>query len=218
MSTTSASRGLFITFEGGDGSGKSTQMHRLADRLRAAGYEVIETAEPGGTAIGRQIRAILLDSANQELSATTELLLYFASRAQNVDECIRPSLQRGAIVLSDRFTDSTIAYQGAARGLGRDVVMTIHRIACREVNPDLTITIDIDVETSLQRAHARNRTLSGADEKRIDEESAEFHRRVREAYRELAHLEPDRIRMIDGNADEATVAERVWDAVREHVR
>ena len=126
MSTTSASRGLFITFEGGDGSGKSTQMHRLADRLRAAGYEVIETAEPGGTAIGRQIRAILLDSANQELSATTELLLYFASRAQNVDECIRPSLQRGAIVLSDRFTDATIAYQGAARGLGRDVVMTIH--------------------------------------------------------------------------------------------
>ena len=171
MSTTSARRGLFITFEGSDGCGKTTQMHRLAERLRAAGHEVMETAEPGGTPIGRQIRAILLDSANRELSATAELLLYFASRAQNV-----------------------------------------------EVNPDLTITIDIDLETSLRRAHARNRTLSGADEKRIDEESAEFHKRVREAYHELARLEPGRIRMVDGNADENTVAKRVWDAVKEHFR
>src|SRR3954463_2406207 len=156
MSTTSAPRGTFITFEGSDGCGKTTQMHRLAERLRTSGHEGVETAEPGGTAIGRQIRAILLDSANQELSATAELLLYFASRAQNVDECIRPALARGAIVLSDRFTDSTIAYQGAARDLGRAVVMTVHRIACREVNPDLPITIDIDLETSLQRAYARN--------------------------------------------------------------
>src|SRR5512133_1996373 len=122
MSTTSG-RGLFITFEGSDGCGKTTQMRRLAERLRASGQEVVETAEPGGTPIGRQIRAILLDSANRELSSTAELFLYFASRAQNVDQCIRPALERGAIVLSDRFTDSTIAYQGAARGLGADVVM-----------------------------------------------------------------------------------------------
>lgn len=217
MSTTER-RGLFITFEGPDGSGKTTQLRLLAQRLRASGHEVVETAEPGGTAIGRQIRAILLDSANQELSPTAELLLYFASRAQNTDECIRPALHSGAIVLSDRFTDSTIAYQGAARGLGRDVVMQIHRIACREINPDLTIIVDIDVPTSMRRAHARNRDLSGADERRIDEESAEFHRRVREAYVELAGIEPGRIRVIDGEADPATVAGRVWDAVKEHVR
>jgi dTMP kinase len=193
-------------------------MHRLAERLRAAGRHVIETVEPGGTAIGRQIRAILLDSANRELSPTAELLLYFASRAQNVDECIRPALERGLTVLSDRFTDSTIAYQGAARGLGRDVVMQIHKIACREVNPDLTIIIDIDVATSLERAHARNREVTEVDERRIDEESAAFHKRVHESYIELSRLEPGRIRMVDGNADVDTVAERVWAAVKEHVR
>jgi dTMP kinase len=213
---TSARRGVFITFEGSDGCGKTTQMHRLASRLRDGGREVVETAEPGGTAIGRQIRAILLDSANRELSATAELLLYFASRAQNVDECIRPALQRGAIVLSDRFTDSTIAYQGAARGLGREMVMTVHQIACREVNPDLTVIIEIDLETSLQRAQARNRGRSGADEKRIDEESAGFHRRVLEAYHEIARLEPGRVRIVDGNSDPSTVAERIWEVVKDH--
>ena len=112
-------RGKFITFEGLDGTGKSTQMRLLGERLRSAGKAVVENAEPGGTAIGMQVRRILLDAKNQELCPTAELLLYFASRAQNVDECIRPALARGAIVLSDRFTDSTIAYQGAARGLGR---------------------------------------------------------------------------------------------------
>src|SRR5438445_13827043 len=138
-------RGRFITFEGTDGCGKSTQMKILAARLRAEGSEVLETAEPGGTPIGRKIRSILLDSANQELSPTAELLLYFAGRAQNVDEWILPALDRGAIVLSDRFTDSTLAYQGAARGLGRDVVMTIHKIACRGLLPDITIYLDIDL-------------------------------------------------------------------------
>src|SRR5215475_340122 len=120
-------RGLFLTFEGMDGSGKTTQMHRLADRLRALGRTVLETVEPGGPPIAQKIRRILLDAANQELSPTAEILLYFASRAQNVDEWILPSLKRGEIVLSDRFTDSSLVYQGAGRSLGADTVIALDR-------------------------------------------------------------------------------------------
>lgn len=212
MSTTDA-RGRFISFEGTDGCGKSTQMRMLAARLRAEGTEVIETAEPGGTRIGLQIRSILLDSVNQELSPTAEMLLYFASRAQNVDECIVPALERGATVLSDRFTDSTLAYQGAARGLGRDVVMTLHQIACRELFPDLTIYLDIDLDTSLQRAHARNRQIDDKDERRMDEQAVEFHHRVHQEYLKLAEMEPGRIKVIDGRADRKTIAATIWEAV-----
>jgi dTMP kinase len=212
-----AGRGCFITFEGTDGCGKTTQMHVLAERLRAAGHDVEETVEPGGTEIGVQIRRILLDSANRELSPTAELLLYFASRAQNVDERIIPALNRGAIVLSDRFTDSTLAYQGAARGLGRDVVMAVHQIACRGLNPDLTICIDIDLETSLRRAHARNRGISDKDERRIDDEAVDFHERVREEYRKLAENEPERVKMIDGRAAPDVVAEKIWELVKHYV-
>jgi dTMP kinase len=189
-------------------------MKMLAARLRAEGSEVLETAEPGGTPIGRKIRSILLDSANQELSPTAELLLYFACRAQNVDEWILPALNCGTTVLSDRFTDSTLAYQGAARGLGRDVVMTIHEIACRGLLPDLTIYLDIDLETSLERAHARNRNLEGDDERRMDEQAMEFHARVRAEYLNLAELEPERIKVIDGRADRETIAERIWEAIQ----
>jgi dTMP kinase len=214
MSTTSAkSRGHFITFEGTDGCGKSTQMRILAEHLRADGHDVLESAEPGGTRIGLLIRSILLDSANQELSPTAEMLLYFASRAQNVDEWILPALERGATVLSDRFTDSTLAYQGAARGLGRDAVMTIHEIACRGLLPDLTIYLDIDLETSLERAHARNRKIEDKDERRMDEQAVEFHHRVRQEYLELAEMEPERIKVIDGRADRETIAARIWEAV-----
>lgn len=210
-----AKRGRFITFEGGDGSGKTTQMRLLAERLRAMGYEVLETAEPGGTPIGMQIRRILLDSANQELCPTAEMLLYFAARAQNVEQWIQPALARGAVVLSDRFTDSTLAYQGAGRGLGRDVVLTLHQIACGGLNPDLTVCIDIDVATSLARAHARNKGIADKDEKRMDEQAADFHARVREAYLLLAAEYPGRIRVIDGGAEPAEVASRVWNTVSE---
>src|SRR5579872_5004158 len=129
MSMTSPRRGLFITFEGPDGSGKSTQLRLLAERLRTAGHDVFETVEPGGTLIGLQIRRILLDAKNGELCPTAELLLMFASRAQNVDQSILPSLTHGKIVLCDRFTDSTLAYQGAGRGLGAEVVYEVDRIA-----------------------------------------------------------------------------------------
>src|SRR6202163_3680637 len=148
-------RGLFITFEGPEGSGKSTQLRILGKRLRREHYPVLETAEPGGTPIGLQIRRVLLDAKNQELCPTAELLLMFAARAQNVDQAILPALANGQVVLCDRFTDSTLVYQGAARGLGAEVVYDVDRIACRGLVPDLTLLIDIEVEAGLERAHRR---------------------------------------------------------------
>jgi dTMP kinase len=209
-------RSLFLTFEGMDGSGKTTQMRRLAERLRAHGREVLETAEPGGTRIGIEIRRILLDAENRELGPTAEMLLYFACRAQNVDEWIMPALAAGKIVLSDRFTDSTLVYQGCGRGLGAETVMTLDRIACRGLVPDLTVLIDIDAETSLARAHARNASKPHR-ETRMDEQSLEFHRNVYEAYHALAASEPHRFRVIDGRAAIEPMADEIWKAVEPYV-
>jgi len=209
-------RGLFISFEGLDGSGKTTQMRRLAKRLRARGHVVLETVEPGGTEIGGKIRQVLLDAANQELSPIAELLLYFASRAQNVDERIGPALRRGEIVLADRFTDSTLVYQGCGRGLGEETVLALDRVACRGLKPDLTLLVDIDVETSLARARARN-AAQPAGETRMDEQSLEFHRKVYEAYQALAAGEPERIRRIDGRAAIEEIELAIWDMVSAHV-
>lgn len=205
-------RGRFITFEGPEGSGKSTQLRRLAGRLRADGRTVLETAEPGGTAIGKQIRRVLLDAKNQELRPTTELLLMFAARAQNVDEAILPALSRGEIVLCDRFTDSSLVYQGTARGLGSEVVFEVDRIACRGLIPDLTIVIDVETALGLERAHGRNRQTQDV-ETRLDEQTIEFHRKVRDAYLQLATDEPNRVRLIDGGQSEEAVEQAVWDAV-----
>jgi dTMP kinase len=210
-------RGLFFTFEGMDGSGKSTQLPLLVQHLEAEGYPVLVTVEPGGTEIGKQIRRILLDSRNQELRPTAELLLYFAARAQNVDELIMPALAEGRIVIADRFTDSTLAYQGVARGLGADVVRQLDRIACRGLKPDFTFCIDIDIETSLARVHARNRDLAagnGVSETRIDEETVDFHGKVRDAYHALAAAEPARVHLIDGGASINEVAARIWSAAQ----
>ena len=209
-------RGLFITFEGMDGSGKTTQMRLLAARLRSLGRTVLETAEPGGTAIGTKIRRILLDSANQEISPTTELLLYFACRAQNVDEWIRAALGRGEIVISDRFTDSTLVYQGCGRGLGAETVMALDRVACRGLKPDLTLLVDIDVETSLGRALARNNEQQHC-ETRMDEQSVEFHRKVYAAYHDLAAREPDRVRIVDGRAPIEAIGQDIWRIVAPYV-
>jgi len=210
LSTTK--RGLFITFEGPEGSGKSTQLRLLAARLREEGHAVLETVEPGGTPIGMQIRRVLLDSKNLEMRPTTELLLMFAARAQNVDEWILPALSRGEIVLSDRFTDSSLVYQGAARGLGAEVVYEVDRIACRGLIPDLTIVVDIETELGLERAHGRNRKTQDV-ETRIDEQAVGFHRKVRDAYLQLAADEPKRVRLIDGSRSEEIVAKDVWEAV-----
>jgi dTMP kinase len=209
-------RGLFITFEGMDGSGKTTQMQRLSTRLRARGREVLETAEPGGTPIGMKIRRILLDSANQELFPTAELLLYFASRAQNVDEWITPALAAGKVILCDRFTDSTLVYQGAGRGLGAETVLALDRIACRGLAPDLTLLIDIDAETSLRRARSRN-VASTTCETRMDEQSIEFHRAVHRAYHALAGQHPERIRIVDGSASIEAIENDIWEIVGPHV-
>jgi len=187
-------------------------LRRLAVRLREQGHAVLETSEPGGTPIGMQIRRILLDSKNLEMRPTTELLLMFAARAQNVDEWILPALSRGEIVLSDRFTDSSLVYQGAARGLGAEVVYEVDRIACRGLVPDLTIVIDIETEVGLERAHGRNRKTQDV-ETRIDEQAVGFHRKVREAYLQLAADEPARVKLIDGARSEEVVEKDVWSAV-----
>jgi dTMP kinase len=210
LSTTK--RGVFITFEGPEGSGKSTQIRRLAARLRSEGRAVLETVEPGGTPIGQQIRRVLLDAKNLELRATTELLLMFASRAQNVDEAILPALSRGEIVLCDRFTDSSLVYQGAARGLGADVVFEVDRIACRGLVPDLTVLIDIATELGLERAQGRNLKTQDV-ETRLDEQAIDFHRKVRAAYLQLASDEPGRVKMIDGSGSVENVEKEVWSVV-----
>ena len=203
------SRGLFITFEGTEGSGKSTQARMLAERLRREGHEVIESQEPGGTPIGMQIRRVLLDGANKELSPVSELLLMFAARAQNVDQWIRPGLAEGKIVVSDRFTDSTLAFQGAGRGLGRELVIQVDAIACRGVKPDLTVCVAIDLDVGLGRALARN-AETGAVETRLDDEALEFHRLARDEYARLAREESNRFKLVDGTRTPEEVAADVW--------
>lgn len=208
-------RGLFITFEGTEGSGKSTQMQMLVARLRGEGLTVVENQEPGATGIGRQIRHILLDPAHQEMAPMTELLLMFASRTQAAAEILLPALLAGHIVVSDRFTDSTLAYQGEARGLGFETVLNAHRLALGSLVPDLTLCVGIDLEKGLARTQERNRRNPCDDmEARLDRQPLHFHQRVREGYEKIAALEPQRFRMIDGEGDRAAVADRVWEEVR----
>lgn len=209
MSTTKTS-GFFITFEGGEGAGKTTQLLILAERLRSEGRSVIETAEPGGTPIGAQIRRVLLDAANHEMSAIAELLLMFAARAQNVEQTILPALAAGSIVLCDRFTDSTLAYQGVARGLGADVVRKIGEIACRGLIPDLTIYLDIEPGIGLERARSRNARGGKNPETRLDDQSVEFHEKVRAAFLDLARKEASRIHVVAAARDLQSVASGIW--------
>lgn len=215
MSTTSR-RGLFLTFEGLDGSGKTTQMRRLAARLRAAGEDVVELAEPGTTEIGKKVRAILLDPAHEMLSPVAEMLLYFAARAQTVDEILRPALEAGKTVLSDRWTDSTRAYQGFGRGLGLEWIDALDRIACRGIEPDLTVLVEIGVDDGLERARARN-AGEAAQETRMDEQSRAFYERVADGYRRLAESFA-RIVRVDGRGAEEEVEARVWNVVEEFRR
>ena len=208
--------GRFITFEGMDGCGKTTQLRILANTLRESGRPVVETVEPGGTEIGQQIRRILLDPANSAIHPRTELLLYFGSRAQNVEQVIRPALAAGRTVLCDRFTDSTLVYQGCGRGLDSSVVLDLDRIACQGLKPDVTVLIDIDLETSLARARRRNQRTDSS-ESRIDEECHAFHERVRRGYLALAEREPERFKVIDGRAPVAEVANAIREAVTARV-
>src|SRR5882757_6000125 len=167
--STMSRRGKFITFEGLDGTGKSTQLRKLAAVLRAAGHKVVETREPGGTGAGEKIRRVLLDSATEGLSPLAEMALMFASRAQHIAEVIQPALDRGQIVLCDRFTDSTEAYQGSGRMLGSKIVLQLHKTLCGGLQPDLTIVLESDPAKSLGRARRRNRAATTGKGKRADE-------------------------------------------------
>lgn len=200
--------GVFIVFEGPEGSGKSTQARLLADRVRDQGQEVVLTREPGGTAIGEQVRAILLATGNCAMLAETEALLYTAARAQNVGETIRPALERGAVVICDRFTDSTLAYQGGGRGLSLDDLAGMQRLATGGITPAVRLLIDLPVEVGL------NRRFAGTDEvNRLDRAGVEFHRRVRATYQALVSRDPENWVVIDGEASIQTVSEQVAEAV-----
>jgi dTMP kinase len=209
-------RGKFITIEGLDGCGKSTQLNRLADVLRQEGVDVVVTREPGGTVIGEKIRAVLLDSRTMGLSPWAELALMFASRAQQVDELILPALAAGKFVLCDRFTDSSEAYQGGGRGLGSEAVLELHRVVCRGLQPDLTILMDSDVEHSVNRARRRNARAAedGVDENRFERESRAFFQRVHQKYLEIARRESQRVFTVDARRTVEAVHEDIVRAVR----
>jgi dTMP kinase len=194
-----ARRGNFITFEGLDGCGKSTQLARLAEKLSHDGFSVVVTREPGGTETGEKIRRLLLDTRTSGLAPMAELALMFASRAQHIQEVILPGLSAGQIVLCDRFTDSSEAYQGGGRKLGSKPVLELHRVLCGDLQPDLTILMDSDVDASVERARRRNRARSTAssDEGRFEKENRAFFTRVRNAYLEIAKREPERMAVID---------------------
>jgi dTMP kinase len=199
---------LFLSFEGTEGAGKTTQMRILIARLRGLGHVVTENQEPGATRIGGQIRSLLLDPEHQEMTAMTELLLLFASRAQAAAEIIAPALDRGEIVVSDRFTDSSLAYQGEARQLGFDTILALHRLALGALLPDLTLCISLDVATGLERAYRRSLSSD-----RLDRQSLAFHESVDRGYRKIAESEPRRFRLIDGSDSPEIVAARVWSQV-----
>lgn len=210
-------RGQFITIEGLDGCGKSTQLNRLAESLRRLGLDVIVTREPGGTAIGERIRAVLLDSRTHGLSPWAELALMFASRAQQIDELIRPSLQAGKWVLCDRFTDSSEAYQGGGRQLGSAGVLELHRVLCRGFQPDMTIYMDSDVTHSVSRARRRNQQAASAnepDENRFEQENRAFFERVHSAFLAIARREPQRVFTVDARRPPDVVEKEIYDEVR----
>lgn len=228
--STMSRRGKFITFEGLDGTGKSTQLRKLAAALRAAGHKVLETREPGGTATGEKIRRMLLDSATKELSPMAEMALMFGSRAQHIAEVILPALERGQIVLCDRFTDSTEAYQGGGRKLGSEDVLKLHRILCGDLQPDLTILLDSDPAMSLGRARQRNQRASDrasqnahksapkhADENRFEQQNRAFFARVREGYLAILARDAQRVVTVDASGTPGQTHRKILEVVQKNL-
>jgi dTMP kinase len=224
-------RGKFITFEGLDGSGKSTQLEKLARSLRAHGLSVTVTREPGGTSTGEKIREVLLHSATAGLSPFTEMALMFASRAQHIHQVILPALAEGRIVLCDRFTDSTEAYQGGGRKLGSKPVLDMHEILCGRLQPELTILLDNEVAFSIERARRRNRKHKGAqseagrlqkssekDENRFEQESRAFFGRVRHAYLAIASREPQRVHVVNARGTPSETHAVIMELVRRKLK
>jgi dTMP kinase len=209
-------RGLFLTFEGIEGSGKSLQVSLLARRLRAAGVAVVTTREPGGTRLGKRLRSILLETAGEPVAARAELHLYVADRIQHLLEVVEPALDRGDVVLCDRYADATMAYQGYGRLLPLDSIEELHRRAPLGRTPARTVLLDLDPETALTRARLRDERSGAAyAEGRMEAESLDFHRRVREGYLEIARMEPDRFRLVPGDTTPEEVQRKVWEAVRD---
>jgi dTMP kinase len=199
-------RGYFITFEGLDGSGKTTQLRRLAATLEAEGHTVVSLRNPGGTVLGDRIRSVLLDSRSEaavgHIAPATEMALMFADRAQSIAEIILPGLAAGSIVLCDRYTDSSEAYQGGGRQLGSERVLAMHAAACDNLQPDLTLLLLPSLESSLKRARRRNQRhveRQGTDENRFEREPDEFYRRIYDKYKEIAARESQRVVIIDRN-------------------
>lgn len=213
-------RGLFITLEGLDGSGKTTQIKRLATWMQKRGLNPVVTRQPGGTATGDRIRALLLDSGSTPIAATAEMALMFADRAQCIAEVIEPALTAGKIVLCDRFTDSTEAYQGGGREIGSEPVLELHRLICGDLQPDLTLLLLPSLEACLERARRRNdrqTRQNGADEGRFEQEQDAFFRRVWQKYREIAEREPERVVLIEGNLTIDEVHEQIVEAIAERI-
>ena len=217
-------RGKFISFEGLDGTGKSTQLRKLSAALRASGHKVVETREPGGTLTGEKIRKVLLDSSTLALSPFAEMALMFASRAQHITEVIEPGLQHGSIVLCDRFTDSTEAYQGSGRKLGSKAVLELHRVLCGNLQPDLTILLDSNPDTSVGRARRRNQRASRgknrghADENRFELETRSFFSRVRDGYLAIAKREPHRVALVDASGTPGQTHVQITDVVKRRLK
>ena len=205
---TETPKAVFISFEGGDGTGKSTQINRLAEKLRIAGRNVVTTREPGGSPGADAIRALLLEGDPGRWSSLTEALLMYASRADHLERTIIPALANGAVVISDRFADSTMAYQGLAGSLGENTVKTLHDIVVGNRDPDLTIILDLPVEHGLKRAVTRG------GEQRFESKGARYQEDVRQAFLEIARREPKRCTLVDARDDVDAVAERVFAAVR----
>ncbi len=212
--------GLFITLEGLDGSGKTTQIKRLAAWMARRGLSVVQTRQPGGTGLGDRIRSILLDSRSSAVAPMSEMALMFADRAQAIAEIIQPALDEGKMVLCDRFTDSTEAYQGGGRQLGSEAVLELHRLICGNLQPDLTLLLLPGFEVSLSRARRRNDRVeqqTGSSEGRFEQEQDEFFRRVWLKYREIAEREPERVVLIEGDLTIDDVHEQIVEAVAERL-
>ncbi|MHA6260496.1 dTMP kinase [Sporosarcina sp. CAU 1771] len=199
-------KGLFITFEGPEGAGKTTVIKELFSRLEREGKIVVLTREPGGVKIAEKIREVILDNAHQEMDSKTEALLYAAARRQHLVEVVIPALRSGAIVLCDRFIDSSLAYQGYARGLDVEEVLSINQFAIEDTMPDLTIFFDIDPEKGLARIAAN----SEREQNRLDNENITFHKKVYEGYQELIRKYPNRIIQVDASLSQEDVTENVW--------